>query len=631
MKLDKVKMNSTKFELNKKLHQELIMVDDLITKYGVAEDDQLTRNHIDRRRQLFAEYEQTLIGLLSSEPNEKDSELELYRANPELNEFIDLWCGQIRNLEFRPIYLTDQEYCQRFVDCYLPKSWNWETDFVMLINPFEATLLKELANRGQKNIIVLSTKESATFSDGLRSNFDEFWELTSLKELESALWFYPRKVSNICHFDCLGQSESEITSEKITKIIKEGIYVRQINMNTIGKHSMKWATNSIRNIPNILQHENISSLSLMNAKTGVIVSPGPSLEKNVHLLKDCADNVFIICPVRAVPILRANGVEPDFVIQLDAIGGSFLKNARNSVGLPVKNLILDATVDPGFFDFPAENKFWYFTQNKTLGLEEYIDCGKFGLEAVSVSIACLKFAYNFGLTKLVLIGQDLAFSGGKRYSSGGGLNWTPIGDSTADILVDGYYGGKVPTAADYDYFIGQFVELGKLMGEAGCEMYNCTEGGAYIKNFEHIPLSQCLSNISDLETKITLVNEGQVRDIEDGIKFCKKSRALIQKVEGFGRRAFEIETKADLSNDDVKNRDKHLRKMIKFSDQSKILWWAFQDVIMSTQELTYQKESVSDLRSFLLEIIEITTVMTKTLNQTEGALIAKLNSENTRG
>ena len=65
--------------------------------------------------------------------------------DPELGEFVDLWCGQIRNLEFRPIYLTDAEYCQRFVDCYLPKSWNWETDFVMLINPFDETLLLELA------------------------------------------------------------------------------------------------------------------------------------------------------------------------------------------------------------------------------------------------------------------------------------------------------------------------------------------------------------------------------------------------------------------------------------------------------------------------------------------------------
>ena len=52
MKLDKI-------ELNGKLHQELIEVDELITKYAILEDDKSTRDYIDQRRQLFAEYEQT--------------------------------------------------------------------------------------------------------------------------------------------------------------------------------------------------------------------------------------------------------------------------------------------------------------------------------------------------------------------------------------------------------------------------------------------------------------------------------------------------------------------------------------------------------------------------------------------
>ena len=101
----------------------------------------------------------------------------------------------------------------------------------------------------------------------------------------------------------------------------------------------------------------------------MIVSPGPSLEKNIHLLKESAERLFIICPVRSVPILRANGLEPDFVFQLDAIGDGFVENAKKFAGAPVKNLVLDATVNPGFFDFPAEKKYWYFSAGKTLGLE----------------------------------------------------------------------------------------------------------------------------------------------------------------------------------------------------------------------------------------------------------------------
>ena len=143
-------MKLDKFELNEKLHQELMAVDELIAKYGIEEDDTRTRDCIDQRRQLFAEYEQTLVSLVSACNENNQIFKNFYRPEPELGEFVDLWCGQIRNLEFRPIYLSDIEYCQRFVDCYLPKSWNWETDFVMLINPFDESLLRELLRRGQK-------------------------------------------------------------------------------------------------------------------------------------------------------------------------------------------------------------------------------------------------------------------------------------------------------------------------------------------------------------------------------------------------------------------------------------------------------------------------------------------------
>ena len=620
-------MKLDKYELNEKLHQELIAVDNLVATYGVAEDDKLTRYHIDQRRQLFAEYEQTLIGLVHADAGENQPNIKLYRADPELDRFVDLWCGQIRNLEFRPIYLSDIEYCQRFIDCYLPKSWNWQTDFVMLINPFDETILLELAKRGQKNIIILRTKTSTSFDESLRGQFSEFWEVSNLSELEQALWHYPVKVSNICHLDCLGQSEADIDSEQINKIVKESIYVRQINMNTIGKHSAKWATNTIKNIPNFLRHNNIKSVSLDGSKTGVIVSPGPSLEKNVSLLKEHMDKIFIICPIRSVPILRANGVEPDFVWQLDAIGGKFLGNSKSFIKTAVKNLVVEATVDPGFFAFPAEKKFWYFSRSKTLGLDAYIDTGELGLEAVSVSLSCLKFAYNYGLTKLVLIGQDLAFTESKRYSDGGGLGFMPTVDMPPEILVDGYYGGKVSTAADYDFFIDQFVELGQLMGDAGCEMYNCTEGGAFIKNFEHIPLVEVLNNIDKDETKIVRENNDVSRDLQSVIKFCKKSKAQIISVESYGKRALDIEKKCELSAEDIKNRDKYLRKMNKCADQSKILWWAFQDILMNAQQLTYRKENLADLNSFLDEIIDMAGLMKTNLDETETVLLGELNRD----
>ena len=621
-------MKLNKIELNGQLHQELTAVDEMIEKYAILEDDKSTRDHIDRRRQLFSEYELTLIGLLPSDPEAKKVLENLYQPDAELIKFVNLWCGQLRNIEFRPIYLTDAEYCQRFVDCYLPTSWNWSTDFVMLINPFDETLLLELAARGQKNVIIFGTTTLKSFSENIRGQFTEFWEISSLEHLEHTLTHYPVKVSNICHMDCLGQSDADIDSEKINKIINDSIYVRQLNMNTIGLHSMKWVNNSARNIPNIFKHKNINCVSLLNSKTGVIVSPGPSIHKNVHLLKEASDKLFIICPIRSVPILRANGVEPDFVFQLDAIGDGFSENAKKYIGAPVKNLVLDFTVDTSFFDFPAEKKFWFFSRSKTFGLEDYVDTGIAGLEATSVSITCLKFAFNFGLKKLVLLGQDLAFTDGKDYADGGELDFNNhyhfAGVNNSEV--DGYYGGKVTTGADYEFFIGEFSEQAQLMSDAGCEMFNCTEGGAFIENFKHVPLSQVLSGIRDNDMKAVHESDDLTRDFRNVVKFFKKSKAPILEVENFARRALEIEKKMALSVDDVKNRDRYLRKMVKASDRSKILWWALQDMIMNAQQLTFHKEAVSDLKVFLEEIMEISGGVLENINQAECKLLADFDS-----
>jgi hypothetical protein len=66
--------------------------------------------------------------------------------------------------------------------------------------------------------------------------------------------------------------------------------------------------------------------------------------------------------------------------------------------------------------------------------------------------------------------------------------------------------------------------------------------------------------------------------------------------------------------------------MVAKSDESKILWWAFQDILMNTQQLTYRKENVTDLSSFLDEIIEITSSIIKCITATEVTLLARMNA-----
>ena len=49
---------------------------------------------------------------------------------------------------------------------------------------------------------------------------------------------------------------------------------------------------------------------------------------------------------------------------------------------------------------------------------------------------------------------------------------------------------------------------------------------------------------------------------------------------------------------------------------------------MNTQQLTFRKEAIGDLNSFLEEILEINGLLLENINQTERALITELDGFN---
>ena len=56
-----------------------------------------------------------------------------------------------------------------------------------------------------------------------------------------------------------------------------------------------------------------------NSEVAVIVSTGPSLTKQLPLLKEIQKNVTIICVDASMPILEKWGIKPDIVTSLERI------------------------------------------------------------------------------------------------------------------------------------------------------------------------------------------------------------------------------------------------------------------------------------------------------------------------
>ena len=83
-----------------------------------------------------------------------------YSPVAEIDEFINLWCDQVKKIQHERILLSDPDYCDRIIDCYLPKIWNWDADLVVLVHPATKTIIDKLVERGQKNIVVLLEDEA---------------------------------------------------------------------------------------------------------------------------------------------------------------------------------------------------------------------------------------------------------------------------------------------------------------------------------------------------------------------------------------------------------------------------------------------------------------------------------------
>ncbi|GAG26709.1 unnamed protein product, partial [marine sediment metagenome] len=140
---------------------------------------------------------------------------------------------------------------------------------------------------------------------------------------------------------------------------------------------------------------------------GVLVASGPSLNKNMHLLRGLRDSSLIIsCDASLIPILK-RGIRPHLVTSIERTPGVdlFYKGIDNFSGiyfiaLPI---LVPKTIDA----FKGRKFIAYRDYSHFNWLEE-----EKGALAVGISVANLAFKIfiELGCDPIILIGQDLAYA-----------------------------------------------------------------------------------------------------------------------------------------------------------------------------------------------------------------------------
>ncbi|MGB9905288.1 MAG: motility associated factor glycosyltransferase family protein, partial [Desulfotomaculales bacterium] len=114
-------------------------------------------------------------------------------------------------------------------------------------------------------------------------------------------------------------------AQKIQEQIRNFLSVNLVRSRTIELFGMEWTTNYMRNLPHILKR-GVPFKNFVNQFDGVpavVVSAGPSLEKNVELLPQIFNKAVIIAAGSAIETLKEYGINPHFLASFDAGAGNY--------------------------------------------------------------------------------------------------------------------------------------------------------------------------------------------------------------------------------------------------------------------------------------------------------------------
>ena len=272
----------------------------------------------------------------------------------------------------------------------------------------------------------------------------------------------------------------------------------------------------------------------------LILSAGPSLAKNIETIKKYQNNALLFCGGSSLNTLYKNGITPDFLNVIER------NNTLVHYDLPCTkdiNFITEPYTHPCYFKKDFKRIFYtaslesddarWFLENSGKPLIPYETKGTVAYHAIYT-------AYYLGCNPIILVGQDLAYSGGDCYAKGSAFDGlTCVFDEieskykvvfkdkakftqayfkasghlteerkeeilTARInelnntlrTVTGQNGEKLPTDAVYDLFLNYIQDFASEH-KSERVLINSSIGGALIRGFDTVALEDAFAKYAN--------------------------------------------------------------------------------------------------------------------------------------
>ena len=301
-----------------------------------------------------------------------------------------------------------------------------------------------------------------------------------------------------------------------TKDIAQNILMdKLVEINTGNSFGHKFIANVVKNRKQIAESYALSELKgRFKGVPAVIVSAGPSLEKNIHLLKEFKG--IIVVGNRSLKAVLEQGIKPDYIMAADPQDIVYETLNHAEIDDEISMVVLD-TANDKFIGCHNGKKYFvntYANSKRLLGVNTTYGIGFGG----SVATLCTSVMQYIGCDPIIFIGQDLAFTGGKFHADSCDISGkNQIEEKQNELTTKGYYGDKVSTSYQFISYIHWFENF--IKDNKQCTFINATQGGAYIEGAVHKDFAEVVDEYKDFvkpdlhqyDQKVTLEQDMEER------------------------------------------------------------------------------------------------------------------------
>lgn len=319
------------------------------------------------------------------------------------------------------------------------------------------------------------------------------------------------KVVCLSNYDKIFPNEYKLLLSKVKDFQNRNL----VNDYTILKYSEVWHSNFLENMIHLEKDNSATVLKKVYKEAVVIVSGGPSLAKQIPLLKKYRNKLILVCAGSTINSLIAEEIEPDYVATID--GGD--PNYQHFKGIKLKDARIVYTMQSHPLVRESFEKLGYVVATNGSAMSERYLKEELKIEiptfigGASVAHVAFNFAKFITTGPVALIGQDLAYTDNLTHANTNkfarNIDEQFIKEKQA-FKITSYYGENIWTSPALNSMRLEFEDIIKFDPPENL-LFNCTEGGAKINGYTHMSFKDFCEIYASKE-EIKILNHDEINN-----------------------------------------------------------------------------------------------------------------------